>query len=101
MSTADEILTNSDRNHLKANHEFFARMTSVFEVVLRLFSRRVLFEREKEQLIRLEGDEDKRKTVASKINFSCRSEKRKLIIVIVCKSILLCKQARPKGVLVP
>ena len=69
MSTANEILTDNDREHLKVNHEFFSRMTSVCEVVLRLFSRRVLLEQEKEQLIRLVADKDKRKTAASKINF--------------------------------
>ena len=69
MSTADEVLTEHDRYHLEANHEFFSRMTSVFEVVLRLFSRGVLSKREKEHLIRLVADKDKRKTAASKINF--------------------------------
>ena len=86
MSTADEKLNDNDRDYLKANHEFFARMTSVFDVVLRLFSRRVLSEQEKEHLIRLVADNDKRKTAASKINFKCTSKKKKLIIVIVCNS---------------
>ena len=45
-------------------------MTSVLDVVIRLFSRRVLFDREKEDLIRLVADKDKKKIAASKINFT-------------------------------
>ena len=65
----DETLTDNDREHLEANHEFFSRMTSVREIVLRLFSRGVLSKREKGELIRLMADEDKKKNVASEMNF--------------------------------
>ena len=70
MSPADNTLTENDREHLKTNHEFFSRMTSVFAVVTRLYSRSVLSKREKGELIRLLADKDKKKTTASEINFT-------------------------------
>ena len=50
---ADEMLDDSDRNAMKANHLFFSRMTNVREVLLRLVSRDVISKTEKEELGKL------------------------------------------------
>ena len=65
---ADEVLTDNDREHLEDHHESFSRMTCVCQIVLRLFSRGVLSKGEKEGLMRLVANEDK-KIAASNINF--------------------------------
>ena len=49
--SADEILGDSDRDAMVANHLFFSRMTNIREVLLRLVSRGVISQTQKEQLV--------------------------------------------------
>ena len=59
--SADEILGDSDRDAMVANHLFFSRMTNIREVILRLVSRGVILQTQKEQLVQktnIEGTEE-------------------------------------------
>ena len=40
--SADELISDSDRENMKKNHEFFTRMCNVSEILLRLFTRGVI-----------------------------------------------------------
>ena len=40
--SADEMISDTDRDHMKENHEFFTKMTHVQDVLLRLFTRGVV-----------------------------------------------------------
>ena len=58
--SADEMLDDSDRDAMVANHLFFSRMTNIREVLLRLVSRGVISKTQKEQLLQktnIEGTE--------------------------------------------
>ena len=50
--SADEKLDDSDRKAMVANHLSFSRMTNTTEVLLRLFSRGVISQPLKEELVR-------------------------------------------------
>ena len=39
---ADELISDSDRDKMKKNHEFFTRMSNVSEILQRLFTRGVI-----------------------------------------------------------
>ena len=47
------MLSDTDRDNMRENHEFFTRMTSVPDVLLRLVSRGVMSEDVKQKLIRM------------------------------------------------
>ena len=55
------MLDDSDREAMVANHLFFSRMTNVREVLLRLVSRGVISQTQKQQLVQktnIEGMEE-------------------------------------------
>ena len=54
--SADEIISDTDRDHMKENHEFFSRMSNVSDILLRLFTRGVILNRAYD---RLNGEEKK------------------------------------------
>ena len=57
------MLDDSDRDEMVANHLFFSRMTSIREVLLRLVSRGVISERQKQQLIQMRNEEGREKII--------------------------------------
>ena len=61
--SADEILGDSDRDAMVANHLFFSRMTNIGEVLLRLVSRGVISKTQKEQLVQKTNIEGTEKTI--------------------------------------
>ena len=61
--SADEILGDSDRDAMVANHLFFSRMTNIGEVLQRLVSRGVISKTQKEQLVQKTNIEGTEKTI--------------------------------------
>ena len=53
--SADEMISETDRESMKDNHDFFTRMTNVQDMIQRLASRRVISDYVKQKLIRMEN----------------------------------------------
>ena len=68
--SADEIISESDRQKMVANYMFFSRMTSTTEVIQRLVSRRVISEKQKEKLVRLQHTEGTEKVMENNLSLT-------------------------------
>ena len=61
--SADEMLDDSDRDAMVANQLFFSRMTNVREVLLRLVSRGVISQKQKQKLVQKTNIEGMQKII--------------------------------------
>ena len=61
--SGDEILDDSDRDEMVANHLSFSRMTNIREVLLRLVCRGVISKKQKEQLVKMTNVEGTEKII--------------------------------------
>ena len=57
------MLDDSDRDAIVANQLFFTRMTNVREVLLRLVSRGVISEPQKQELVQMKNEEYSEKII--------------------------------------